>query len=87
MVTTLNPEFLRELSYVAEDEGMMKQLSRYVHRLLEKKQDDTLFTEEEFRRKLDRSSTQAAEGKYIEMRADKTVDQFVDRLLLDKEAQ
>ena len=81
MVTALNPDFLRELSYVAEDEGMMKKLSRYVHRLFEKKQDDTLFTEEEFRRKLERSSTQAAEGKYIEMRADETVDQFVDRLL------
>ena len=81
MVKALNPEFLRELSYVAEDAGMMEKLSRYVHRLFEKKQDDTLFTEEEFRRKLERSSAQAADGKYIEMRADETVDQFVDRLL------
>ncbi len=81
MVTALNPEFLRELSYVAEDESMMKQLSRYVHRLFEKKQDDTLFTEEEFRRKLERSSAQAAEGKTIRMREDETGEQFINRLL------
>lgn len=81
MVTALNPEFLRELSYVAEDEGLMKQLSHYVHRLFEKKQDDTLFTEEEFRRKLERSSAQAAEGKTIRMREDETGEQFINRLL------
>ncbi len=81
MVTTLDTEFLRELSYVAEDEGMMKKLTRYVHRLLTEKKDDTLYTEEEFRRKLEHSSAQAAEGKFIEMRKDETVDQFIDRLL------
>ncbi|MBQ7449126.1 MAG: hypothetical protein IJS73_04905 [Paludibacteraceae bacterium] len=81
MVTALNAEFLRDLSYVAEDEGLMKKLSKYVHRLLEKKKDETLFTEEEFRRKLEHSSAQAAQGKYIEMRADESVDQFIDRLL------
>ena len=81
MITTLSPEFLRELSYVAEDESMMNKLSHYVHRLFEKRQDDTLFSEEEFRRKLERSSAQAAEGKYIEMRPDETVDEFINRML------
>ncbi len=81
MTTTLDTEILRDISYIAEDEGMMKKLTRYIHRLLAEKKDDTLYTEEEFRRKLEQSSAQAAEGKYIEMRKDETVDQFVDRLL------
>ena len=81
METALNPEILRELSYVVEDEGLMEKLSRYVHRLFEKKQDDTLFSEEEFRRKLERSSAQAAEGKTIRMREDETGEQFINRLL------
>ena len=81
MVTALNAEFLRNLSYVAEDEGLMRKLSKYVHRLLEKKKDETLFTEEEFRRKLEHSSAQYAEGKTIRMRDDETSEQFINRLL------
>ena len=77
MVTALNPEFLRELSYVAEDESMMKQLSRYVHCLFEKKQDETLFTEEDFHRKLERSSAQAAEGKYMFLSIDLAIHNFL----------
>lgn len=76
-VTALNPEFLRELSYVAEDESMMKQLSRYVHCLFEKKQDETLFTEEDFHRKLERSSAQAAEGKYMFLSIDLAIHNFL----------
>lgn len=81
MDTAISAEFLRDLSYIAEDEGMMKQLTRYVHRLIAKKKDDTLYTEEEFRRKLERSSAQAAEGKTIRMRDDETSEQFINRLL------
>ena len=81
MVSTLNAEFLRELSYVAEDESLMNKLTRYVHRLLEKKADETMYSEEDFRRKLEHSSKQAEEGHYIEQRQGETIDQFVDRLL------
>ena len=81
MVATLNAEFLRELSYVAEDESLMNKLTRYMHRLLEKKADNALYTEEEFRRKLERSSKQAEDGHYIEQRQGETTDQFIDRLL------
>lgn len=38
-------------------------------------------TETEFREKLEQSSAHAAAGQYVEMRADETVDQFVDRML------
>jgi len=38
-------------------------------------------TETEFREKLEQSSAHAAAGQYVEMRADETIDQFVDRML------
>ena len=38
-------------------------------------------TETEFREKLEQSSAHAAAGQYVAMRADETVDQFVDRML------
>lgn len=79
--STLNADFLRELSVVAEDDGMLKKLSAYMHRLIRKKQDDTLMTEEDFRAKLERSSAEAAAGHYVEKLPDESIDQFVDRLL------
>ena len=84
MVATLDTEFLRELSYVAEDEGMMKKLTRYVHRLLAEKKDDTLYTDEEFRRKLEHSSAQLALGQTIRQAKDETAEQFINRMLCMK---
>ena len=78
---TLDADVLQNLTYIAQDESMMKKLSRYMRHLLKTKQDDTLMSEADFYKKLEHSSHQAASGKYIEMKQDESVNQFVDRLL------
>ena len=61
---TLNGDFFRDLSVVAEDEGLLKRAVRYVKKLAkEKLADPTLMTEDEFFAKLDRAEREIAEGK------------------------
>ena len=77
MVTALNPAFLRDLSYVAEDEGMMKKLTRYVHRLLQAKEvDDTCMTKEEFYAMLDEEE----KGPTYKKLPGESIDQMLVRL-------
>ncbi len=41
MDNVLNAKFLRDLSYIAEDENLMGKLSAYAHHLLATKADET----------------------------------------------
>ena len=63
---SLNSDFLYDLSIVAEDEGLLKRVVRYVKKLAKEHQaDPTLMTEEEFFAKLDRAEREIAEGKGV----------------------
>ena len=56
---TLNGDFFRDLSVVAEDEGLLKRVVKYVKKLAKEKQaDPTLMTEEEFFAKIERAEEQ-----------------------------
>ena len=44
----LNADFLRDLSVVAEDEGLLAKAVKYIRKLAAKKEDPTLMTKEEF---------------------------------------
>ncbi len=61
----LTPDFLRDLSIVAEDEGLMRQAVRYIKRLAAKQQkyDPTLMTKEEFFRQVDQAKEEIRQGK------------------------
>ena len=48
MDNVLNAEFLRDLSYIAEDENLMRKLSAYARRLLKTKADETLMSKDVF---------------------------------------
>ena len=63
---TLNGEFFRDLSVVAEDEGLLKRVVKYVKKLAKEKQaDPTLMTEEEFFAKIERAEEQFRRGEGI----------------------
>lgn len=79
MTPALTPTFLRELSVVAEDENMMARLSKYVHRLFEKRADNTLFTKEEYMRRLEEAELDYKNGNYIEMLPGETLDDMLTR--------
>ena len=63
---TLNSDFFRDLSVVAEDEGLLKRVVKYVKKLAKEKQaDPTLMTEEEFFAKIERAEEQFRRGEGI----------------------
>jgi uncharacterized short protein YbdD (DUF466 family) len=49
----MNAELFRQLSIIAEDEGLSAKLMKYIKRLTAKKQDPTLMTKEEFFARVD----------------------------------
>ena len=63
---SINSDFFYDLSIVAEDEGLLKRVVRYVKKLAKEHQTDpTLMTEEEFFAKIERAEEQYRRGEGI----------------------
>ena len=63
---SLNSDFFYDLSIVAEDEGLLKRVARYVKKLAKEHQaDPTLMSKEEFFAKIERAERDIAEGKGV----------------------
>ena len=60
---TMDSAFLRDLSVIAEDEGLTQKLIKYVHRLVQKQPDPTLMTKEEFFANVDAAREEIRQGK------------------------
>lgn len=83
MTTTplsINAEFLHNLSIVAQDEDMLSKVVKYVRKLVQKKQDPTLMTKEEFFARVDESLEQARQGRVHRMRQGESFDDFLNRV-------
>ena len=77
----LNAEILRNLGAIAEDEGMLKRVAKYLRKLIsEKGADPTLFTKEEFFARVDEAREQIKRGEGIEMLPDESLDEFLKRV-------
>ena len=76
----LNAEILRNLGTLAEDEGMLKRVAKYLRKLVAEKEDPTLLTEEEFFARVDEGREQIKRGEGIEMLPDETLDEFLERV-------
>ena len=61
---SLNAEFLRDLSVIAEDETLLAKAVKYIRKLAAKKEDPTLMTKEEFFTRVDKSRAQYERGEY-----------------------
>ncbi len=61
----LNAEIYRTMGEIAEDEGLLKQVLKYLKKLAAKKQDETLMTKEEFFAKIERAEEQYKRGEGI----------------------
>lgn len=63
-LNAMNTQLLQGIGAIADDESLMKRLTKYVAKLVrEKKQDPTLFSKEEFFHRIDESLEQARQGK------------------------
>jgi C4-type Zn-finger protein len=72
----INAQVLRELSIIAEDEGLMKKALKALKRLAaQKKEDPTLMTKEEFFNRVD----EAKKGRAVAMLPNENLTQFLRR--------
>ncbi|MBO7119237.1 MAG: hypothetical protein J6W03_02835 [Bacteroidaceae bacterium] len=73
---SLNADFLRDLSVVAEDEGLLAKAVKYIRKLAAKKEDPTLMTKEEFFRRVD----EAKKGSTYRMQPNENLTTFLRRI-------
>ena len=77
----LNAEILRNLGALAEDEGMLKRVAKYLRKLVaEKEADPTLMSTEEFFARVDEAQEQIKRGEGVEMLPDESLDEFLNRV-------
>ena len=76
----LNAQIWRDMAEIADSEPLMKQLAKYLKKLVAKKQDETLMTKEEFFRRVDEAREEIRQGKGIRMLPNETLDEFLMRV-------
>ena len=77
----LNAEILRNLGALAEDEGMLKRVAKYLRKLVaEKEAGPTLMSKEEFFARVDEAREQIKRGEGVEMLPDESLDEFLNRV-------
>ena len=65
-LNAMNTQLLQGIGVIADDESLMKRLTKFVAKLVrEKTQDPTLITKEEFFARIDKAEQEIAEGKGI----------------------
>ena len=72
----MNAELFRAMSEIAEDEGLMAKLVKYVKKLAARKRDETLMTKEEFFRRVD----EAKKGPTYRMLPNEDLTAFLNRI-------
>lgn len=73
----MNTELWQGIGYIADDETLMRRLSRYVKRLAKEKADDpTLMTKEEFFARVD----EARKGPSMEFASVEELDKYIRSL-------
>lgn len=77
----MNTELWQGIGYIADDETLMRRLSRYVKRLAKEKADDpTLMTKEEFFARVDEARREYDEGKYHTFDSIEDLDRYIRSL-------
>ena len=76
----LNAEMLRNMSIIAEDEGLMSRAVKYLRKLVKEKEDPTLMSKEEFFAKLERAEKQIENGEGHKMLPGESLDEFLKRV-------
>ena len=79
----LNAQIWRDMAEIADSEPLMKQLAKYLKKLVAKKTDQTLMTKEEFFAKLDEAERQMERGEYSVMLPGEDLTAHLKRLGYD----
>lgn len=76
----LNAQIWRDMAEIADSEPLMKQLAKYLKKLVAKKNDPTLMTDEEFFKRVDEAREEIRQGKGIKMLPNESLDEFLKRI-------
>ena len=80
-LNAMNTQLLQGIGIIADDESLMKRLTKFVAKLVrEKTQDPTLMTKEEFFARIDKAEQEIAEGKGHKMLPNESLDEFLKRV-------
>jgi len=60
----MNTELWQSIGAIADNESLMKRLTRFAKKLVKEKEDSTLMSKEEFFRRIDESKKQYEQGEY-----------------------
>lgn len=61
----MNTELWQSIGAIADNESLMRRLTRYAKRLVKEKEDPTLMTKEEFFARIDESKKEYEKGEYV----------------------
>lgn len=61
----MNTELWQSIGAIADNESLMRRLTRYAKRLVREKEDSTLMTKEEFFARVDESKKEYEKGEYV----------------------
>ena len=76
----LNAQIWRDMAEIADSEPLMKQLAKYLKKLVAKKTDQTLMTKEEFFAKIEESERQIERGECHTMLPGEDLTAFLRRV-------
>ena len=77
----LNAQIWRDMAAIADSEPLMKQLAKYLKKLVAKRETDpTSMTEDEFFAKLERGEEEYRQGKTQRMLPNESLDDFLKRV-------
>ena len=80
-LNALSAQMWRDMGTIAEDEGMMQRVAKYLRRVVkEMTADPTLFTKEEFFARVDEAREQIKRGEGVEMLPNESLDEFLERV-------
>lgn len=76
----LNVQIWRDMAEIADNEPLMKQLAKYLKKLVAKKHDETQMTKEEFFARVDEARGEARQGKVHRIETKEELNQFLNSL-------
>ncbi len=79
-LNAMNTQLWQNIGAIADDESLMKRLSRYVARLVKAKDDPTLMTKEELYAKIEKAEDDYRQGKTFAMLPGESYADFRKRI-------
>jgi hypothetical protein len=78
-LNAMNTELWQSIGSIADNEALMRRLTKYAKKLAKENEDATLMSEEEFYAKIERAEQQAARGEGMELLPGEDLTTFLNR--------